>query len=77
MCIVDLTANLTEAVVRSYSVKNVFLRIFAKFTGKQLWWSHFLIKLQDRRPAILLKSDFGTDIFTSEFCELFKNDYFV
>ena len=34
------------------------LKNFANFTGKQLCWSIFLIKLQAFRPTTLLKRDF-------------------
>ena len=39
------------------------LKNVAKFTGKRLCWSHFLIKLQTFRPAAFLKSDPSTSIF--------------
>ena len=55
MGIVDLTAHLTETVVRRYSVRKV----------NQAW-----------RPATLLNSDFSTDVFSCEFCEIFKHSYF-
>ena len=39
------------------------LKNFANFTGKQLCWSLFLIKLHAWRPAALLKRDSKTDVF--------------
>ena len=40
---------------RKCSVKKVFLKIFAKFTGKHLCQSLFLNKIAGLRPATLLK----------------------
>ena len=45
----------TEAVARCCSVKNVFLKSFAKFTGKHLCHSIFFNKVAGPRPANLLK----------------------
>ena len=39
------------------------LKNFAIFTGKQLCWSLFLIKLRPWRPATLLKRDSNTGVF--------------
>ena len=39
------------------------LNNFAIFAGKHLCWSYFLIKLQARRSAILLKRDSNTGVF--------------
>ena len=43
--------------------KNAVLKNFAIFTGKQLCWILFLIKLQAFSPAILLKGDSSTGVF--------------
>ena len=45
----------TEAAVDRCSFKIGALKNFAKFTGKHLRWSMFLIKFQAFRPGILLK----------------------
>ena len=55
--------------------KIVILKIFAIFTGKDLCWSYFLIKLQAWRSAILIKRDPTTGI-SWEYCKIFKNTYF-
>ena len=60
---------------RRCSVKKGVFKNFAIFTGKHLSWSLFLIKLQGLRPAILLKRD-STQVFSCEYCEIFKNTYF-
>ena len=39
------------------------LKIFAVFTGKRLYWSLFLKKLQAFRPATLLKRDSYAGVF--------------
>ena len=45
------------------------------FTGKNLCWSLFLIKLQLWEPATLLKKA-PTQVLSCESCKLFKNNYF-
>ena len=51
------------------------LKYFAKFTGKHLRWSLFLIKLQTLVLATLNKKDSNTGVFC-EFCKIFENTYF-
>ena len=51
------------------------LKNFALFTGKHLRWSLFLIKLQARRPSTLSKRD-STQVFSCEYYEIFKKDFF-
>ena len=53
---------------RSNSRSNMFFKTgvftnFAIFIGKHLYWSLFLIKLQDWRPAFSLKRDSNTGVF--------------
>ena len=57
--------KLKAVVARRCSVRKSVLRNFAKFTGKHLCQSLFLIKLQvlGLRPATLLKRDSGTCVF--------------
>ena len=43
--------------------KTVFLKIFAKFTGKHLCESLFVKEHADLRPATLLKRESGTGVF--------------
>ena len=43
--------------------KKAVLKNFAILSGKQLCWSHFLIKLQAFRPATLLKRESNTGVF--------------
>ena len=38
-------------------------RNFPIFTGKYLWWSLFLTKLQFLRPATIFKRDFNAGVF--------------
>ena len=42
------------------------LKISQNFTGKQLCWSLFLIKLQGSSPAALLKRDANTGVHLQE-----------
>ena len=56
------------------------LKDFTNFTGKQLHWSLFLIKLQAFKAGALLKRDSmeisietPTQVFSCEICEIFKN----
>ena len=51
------------------------LKIFAKFTGKHLSLSLFLIKLQTLISATLFKET-PTQMFFNEICKIFKNIYF-
>ena len=55
--------------------KKAALKNFVIFTGKNLCWSHFLIKLQASRPETLLKKDSNT-VFSCEYCEIFKSTCF-
>ena len=48
------------------------LKNFVIFTGKHLWWSLFLIKLQAWRP--LLKET-PTQVFSCENSEIFQNSF--
>ena len=52
--------------------KKDVLKNFSNFTGKQLYWSLFLIKLQANRPASLIKRDSNTGAFLSNL----RNFYF-
>ena len=60
-----------------YLFKKMLLKNFAKFAEKQLCWSLFLNKVTVRRPANLLKKETPAQVFPYEFCEIFKNTYFV
>ena len=57
--------------------KKGVLRNFAKFTGKHLYQSLFLTKLQTRVTSCnLIKKKTLVQVFYSEFCELSKNTFF-
>ena len=58
-----------------FSLKQGAFENFASFTGKNLCWSLFLIKLQFWRPATLLEKTL-TLVLSCETCKLFKNNYF-
>ena len=58
---------------RRCSIKKAVLKNFAIFKGKHLTWSLFLINLQAWRSATLKKTP--TQLFSFEFCEIFKNTY--
>ena len=51
--------------------KNVLLKI-SLIHKKHMRWSLYLIRLKVFRPAALLKEN-ATNLFSSEFCEIFKN----
>ena len=53
------------------SFKIGVLKNFAVFTRKFLCWSLFLIKLQARRPAFLLKKRH------QQYCEIIENSFFI
>ena len=56
--------------------KKGILRNFAKFTGNHLCQSLYFNKIADLRPATL---DSGTlaQVFSCEFCKIFKNNFFT
>ena len=62
-----------KAVVRRCFLKRGILQNFAKFTGKQLCWSLFSIKLQTWRPP----KETPIQAFSYEICEIFKNTFFT
>ena len=67
---------LTEAVgARRCSTKKVFLKHLVKFIAKYLCQGLFFDKFAGLRPVILLKRS-PTQVFSSEFCEIFKNTFF-
>ena len=53
--------------------KTVVLTNFTKFSGKHLCQSLFLNKVV---PATLLKKETLAQVFSCEFCEIFKNTFF-
>ena len=55
--------NYLEAATGGFFIKKAALKNFAIFTGKQLCWSLFLMKLQAFRPASLLKKGSNTGPF--------------
>ena len=67
--------KLAEAGCHWRSVRQGVLKNFANFTGKNLCWSLFLIKLEFWGPATLLKKTL-TQVFSCEIYKLFKNNYF-
>ena len=76
---VELYQN-AEAVAQVCSVKKVLLDI--EFTGKQLCQSLFFNKVAglqalDLRPATISKKRLRRRLFPCEFCEIFKNTFFI
>ena len=57
--------------------KKGILKNFAKFTGKQLCQSLLFNKAAGLKPAILLKRKLWHRCFLMNFCETFKNTFFV
>ena len=56
----------TKAAI-GVSFKKAVLKNFAIFTGKQLFWNPFFQLYQKETP---------TEVFSCEYCEIFKNTYF-
>ena len=56
---------------RRCCIKKAVLKNFEIFTGKHLCWS-----FQSFRPATLSKTDFKKQVFSREYCEIFKSTYF-
>ena len=58
-------------------LKRGFLKKFAIFTEKRMYWSLFLIKLMGFRPATLFRRDSETGAFLHAPCENFKCTNFL
>ena len=58
-------------------MKNMFLKISQKFTGKHLYQSLFFSKVAGLRLATLLKKRLWHRCFPANFCEIFKNTFFT
>ena len=50
------------------------LENFAKFIGKHLWWSLFLVKVQAQS---FIKKEASTQVLSCEFSEMSKNTFFT
>ena len=57
-----------------YSMKKGVLQNFVKFTGKHLSRSLFLNKVADSN---FIKNETLTQVFSCEFCEIFKSIFFI
>ena len=69
--IIYLYVRDAEAVVRKCSVKEVFLKILQNSQENTCARASFLIKLQ------FIKKQTLAQVFSCEFCELFKNTFFI
>ena len=69
-----LIVRSTEAVVRGK--EKLFLNISQYSEENAHVLESLLIMLQAFRPATLLKREFNTGVFSSEYCEISKNIYF-
>ena len=65
-------SSCSQMLFRKGALKN-----FTKFTGKYLYWSLFLLKLQVWRLATLLKKENPTHAFSCEFSVSFKRSFFT
>ena len=59
------------------SIKKDVLKNFVKFTEKHLCKSLFFNKAGGLRPAIVIKKRTLMQVFFCEFCEIFKNTFFI
>ena len=59
-----------------FSKKSVF-KNFAIFTIKKLCWNLFLITFQDYKSYIFIQKETPTLVFFCEYCEIFKNNFFI
>ena len=54
------------------------LKNFTNFTGKQLRWNIFLIKLKALSSATLLKGEVGpAQVFSCEICEILRTSFSI
>ena len=60
-----------------FSIKKGVLKRFAKSTGKHLCQSLFFNKVAGLRPSTLLKKEALAQVFSCEFCQIFKNTFFT
>ena len=54
----------------------MFIKILLKFIGKHLFWSLVLNIVAGLRPPTLFKKEATTQMFSREFCKIFKNIFF-
>ena len=58
--------------------KKAVLRNFAKFIGKHLCQGPLFNKVAGLRPAtLLINNETLVQVFSCEFCEMFKNTFFT
>ena len=62
---------------RRCSIKIDVPKNFAKFSGKHLCQSLFFNKVTGLRFATLLKKETLAQVFSCDFCEIFKNAFFA
>ena len=68
--------RIIETVTRRCSTKIDVRKNFAKFTGKLLCQGLFFNKVTGLMPATLFKKEALLQLFSSEFCKIFKSTYF-
>ena len=73
---VKTVLNLIELLISQKQSPRGVLKNFAKFTGKRLCQSIFFNKVADLRPADFIKRETVVQVFSCEFCEIFKNIFF-
>ena len=56
--------------------KKDVLKNFAKFTGKHLYQSLFFNKVASLQACDFIKKETLAQVFSCEFCEIFKNTFF-
>ena len=69
--------KLSEAVVRRWSVKKVFVEISQKLTGKHLCQRFFFNKVAGLRPATLLEKSLWRRCFPMNFAKFLKTPFFT
>ena len=72
----DLKICSSEAVVQRCSVKEVFLKISQNPLENTCTRVSFLIKLKVSGLQFFLKKETLAQVFSCEFCEIFKNTFF-
>ena len=65
-CELQTNNVVTKTIIGGVPKKSV-LKNFVKFPGKHLCWNLFFNKVASMTP---------TQVFSSEFCEIFKNTFF-
>ena len=70
-------SKISRSIHQKCSIKIHVLKNFSKVTGKHMCQSHFFNKVTGLKSATSLKKRALAQVFSCEFCEIFKNTFFT